>query len=323
VQELPAAPRSNEGRPSKTSIYVAAGRAIGARDPDPAVRNPDSLAERLLGDPAALGVDHPAVHALGRDYAEAMADREVLGTVAMMMIRTRFIDECVRSAVTAGATQLVILGAGFDTRAYRLTDLLSGTTVFEVDRPQTQELKKRRVVEALGGPPANLVYVPIDFQREPLAGVLARHGHDPLRRTCFVWEGVTMYLPADAVAATLAFVGRQAAGSSIVFDYVHRRAIDMIAKIDIAQIPEAARPAVQRFLDLLAGEPWIFGLPDGGEREYLAGFGLAGGEPLPIGGPESVRRYLTRSDGTTIGGPPPERGPNQGLMYQLVEATVG
>jgi methyltransferase (TIGR00027 family) len=314
---------SEEGRPSRTSIYVAAGRAIGAREPDPSVRNPDSLAERLLGNPADLGVDHPAVHALGRDYSEAIADREVLGTVMMMMVRTRFIDDALRRAVEAGATQVVILGAGFDTRAYRLTDLLAGATIFEVDLPRTQEVKERRVAEALGGAPPNVVYVPIDFQHERVGDVLARRGHDPRRRTCFIWEGVTMYLPAASVTATLEFVGAQASGSTIVFDYVHQRAIDMIAAIDMNKIPEAARPAVQRFLDLLAGEPWIFGLPDNGEREYLGRFGLEAGDPLPIGGPESVRRYLTRSDGTLVGGQmPTERGAGQGPMYYLIEATV-
>ena len=203
-----------KGRPSKTSVYVAAGRAIGAREPDPSVRNPDSLAERLLGSPAGLGVDHPAVHALGQDYAKAIQDKEVLGSVIMMMIRTRFIDDCLRRAIEAGATQVVILGAGFDTRAYRLTDLLKDTTIFEVDRPQTQEVKKRRVAEALGGAPPNVAYVPIDFQHDNLGEVLARHGHDPACRTCFIWEGVTMYLPAAAVRATLEFVGPHASGST-------------------------------------------------------------------------------------------------------------
>jgi methyltransferase (TIGR00027 family) len=313
-----------EGRPSKTSIYVAAGRAIGAREPDPSVRNPDSLAERLLGNPADLAVDHPAVHALGQDYAEAIENKEVLGSVIMMMIRTRFIDDCLRRAVEAGATQVVILGAGFDTRAYRLIDLLKDTTIFEVDRPQTQEMKKRRVAEALGGAPPNVVYVPIDFQHERLADVLARHGHDPNRRTCFIWEGVTMYLPADTVRATLEFVGAHATGSTIVFDYVYQRAIDMIARIDLDKIPPAVRPAVQRFLNLVADEPWIFGLPDNAEHEYLRRFGLEAGDALPIGGAESVSRYLTRADGTTVGGmrAAEQGGPNQAAVYQLIEAAV-
>jgi len=126
---------------SRTSIYVAAGRAIGARDPDPSVRNPDYLAEKFLGDPLTLDVDHPAVRALSLGYDEAMTDGEVVNAVRMMTVRTRFIDDALARAVADGATQVVILGAGFDSHAYRFQDLLAGVRVFEVDRPATQALK--------------------------------------------------------------------------------------------------------------------------------------------------------------------------------------
>ena len=89
---------------SKTAIYVAAGRAIGAREPDPAVRNPDYLAEQLLGDPSKLDVDHPTVHALSQSYAEAMNNVEVASSVRMMIIRTRFIDEALARAIAGGLT---------------------------------------------------------------------------------------------------------------------------------------------------------------------------------------------------------------------------
>src|SRR5678816_4861019 len=163
---------------SKTSIYVAAGRAVGAREPDPSARNPDYLAEKLLGDPAALNVDHPAVRALSLPYDEAMKDGEVIGIVRAMMVRTRFIDESLERAIAGGATQVAILGAGFDSHAYRFRELLAGVRAFEVDRPVTQTLKRQRVNEVLGGPPDNLTYVPIDFQHEDLREVLARHGYD-------------------------------------------------------------------------------------------------------------------------------------------------
>ena len=93
---------------SRTSIYVAAGRAVGAREPDPLARNPDYLAERLLGDPATLDVDHPAVRALGLPYAEAMEEVEVISAVRMMTVRTRFIDDALTRAVAEGATQVAI-----------------------------------------------------------------------------------------------------------------------------------------------------------------------------------------------------------------------
>ncbi len=286
---------------SRTSIYVAAGRAVGAREPDASVRNPDYLAEKLLGDPSTLDVDHPAVKALSLGYDEAMKDVEVVNNVRMMTIRTRFIDEALERAIGAGAAQVVILGAGFDSHAYRFQELLAPVRVFEVDRPATQALKKQRVQDVLGGPPANLTYVAIDFQHEDLPSVLARHGCDPTLRTFFILEGVTMYLPEEAVRETLRVVAAYPPGSGIVFDFVYRTMIDMIARIDLAAVPEAAKPFVQRFLNLTRNEPWIFGLPLGGEREFLAALGLELREAFMIGGEDSIKRYLTRADGTQVG----------------------
>ena len=332
---------------SKTSIYVAAARAVGAREPDPSARNPDYLAEKFLGDPSTLDVDHPAVHALSLRYDDAMKDIEVISIVRVMTIRTRFIDEALQRAVLGGATQVVILGAGFDSHAYRCQKLLAPVRVFEVDRPATQALKKQRVNEVLGGPPVNLTYVAIDFQHEALPDVLTRHGYDPAQRTFFILEGVTMYLPEEAVRGTLGFVAAHPPGSGIVFDFVYRAMIDVIARIDMATVPEVAKPFVERFLKLTRDEPWIFGLPVGREREFLNDLGFELRETLTVGGEESLKRYLTRADGTAIGAQtiaeamarmsaqiraagsegaqlPTERTPEQQrlMAYQLAEAVV-
>ena len=334
---------------SKTCIYTAAGRAVGAREPDLAARNPDYLAEKLLGDPSSLNVDHPAVRALSLSYDTAIQDLEVVNAVRMMTVRTRFIDDALARAIADGATQVVILGAGFDSHAYRCQELLAGVRIFEVDRPATQALKRQRVNDALGGPPANLTYVAIDFQHEALPDVLGRHGYDPAKRTFFILEGVTMYLPEESVRTTLRFVGSHPAGSVIVFDFVYRAMIDMISRIDLATVPEAARAFVDRFLSLTRDEPWIFGVPVGGEREFLGEFGLELREAFTIGGEESLKRYLTKADGTQVGaeavaaamarmaehrqatGPAPEgqqmpaertREQQRLMSYQLAEAVV-
>jgi methyltransferase (TIGR00027 family) len=286
---------------SKTSLYVAAGRAVGAREPDESARNPDYLAEQLLGDPSAIDLDHPAVRALGLSYDEAMQNVEVVSTVRMMIIRTRFIDDALARAIADGATQVVVLGAGFDSHAYRCGPLLAGTRIFEVDRPATQALKKQRVNEVLGGPPANLTYVAVDFQHEDLATVLTRHGYDSAQRTFFIWEGVTMYLADAAVRETLRFVGSHPPGSGIVFDFVYRALIDMLEALDINNIPAVQRPYVQRFLDLIKDEPWRFGVPVNSEREFLREFGLELREAFAIGGEESLTRFVTKADGTQVG----------------------
>jgi methyltransferase (TIGR00027 family) len=287
---------------SRTSIYVAAARAVGAREPDPSARNPDDLAEKLLGNPDELDVDHPVVRALKLDYDEAMKDLEVVNIVRMMTIRTRFIEDALERAVADGLTEVVILGAGFDSIAYRRQDLLKHTRVFEVDRAATQALKLQRVRDVLGEAPSNVTHVPIDFQHEDPAEALARHGFDPAPRIFFILQGVTMYLPEEAARRMFTFVASHQPGSRLVFDFVYRAVIDMIARIDMTNMPAAVRPFVQRFLNLTRDEPWLFGLPTDGEREFLSGLGLDVREVLTIGGEESIKRYLTRADGTVVGG---------------------
>ncbi|HZF29780.1 MAG TPA: SAM-dependent methyltransferase [Gammaproteobacteria bacterium] len=336
---------------SKTAIWVAAARAVGAREPDPSARNPDHLAELLLGDPAALSLEHPTVQALTQSYDEAMKNAEVVGNVRFMTVRTRFIDAALERAIADGATQVVILGAGFDSHAYRFQELLADVRVFEVDRPATQAFKRQRVDEALGGPPANLTYAAIDFEREDLPGGLARYGHDPSRRTFFIMEGLVMYLPEAAVRATLAFVASHAPGSSVVFDFFYTPMVEMIARLQTLDVPAAAKTSANRFLSMIQGEPWLSGLPVGGEREHLRELGLTLREVLPVGGAESVKRYLTKADGTQVGaqtlagamarmadyfksaGPGESTGPAQAfaermreqqrtMVYQLADAVV-
>jgi methyltransferase (TIGR00027 family) len=308
----------SSGQPSRTCLYVAAGRALGAREPDLAVRNPDYLAERLLGpEERAMVADQPVVQALELDFAEARKNIEAISQAMMMIIRTRFIEGRLEQAIRDGVSQVVILGAGFDTRAYRLADLLKNARVFEVDQPSTQEYKKRRVRETGIEVPPNLTYVPVDFRHDKLGDVLNAAGYDSALKTFFIWEGVTMYLPEEAVEQTLRWVAAQAPGSAIVFDFVGAMVIKFFASVDLTTLPEAARQAIGRLQKLTAGEPWIFGIPDAGEREFLAKLGLELREVLPIGGEESMKRFLTRSDGTPYMSLPP-RPPG----YCLAEAVV-
>jgi len=286
---------------SKTAIWVAAARAIGAREPDPAVRNPDRLAGALLGDPAQLEGDIPIVEFLAGSYAAAMQEIEVAGTVRAMTERTRFIDQALQRAVADGAVQCLILGAGLDSRAYRCTELLAGRRVYEVDRPVTSEFKQGRVAAALGGAPANLTYVAADLQHETLPDALARHGYDPARRTFVLMEGLTMYVQEQPLRDTFRFLATHAPGSSIVFDFATRAMIDGLGKVDLTKVPPANRPPIERFMNMIRHEPWVFGMPLDGEHEFLAGLGLQLRELLTVGSEESVRRYLTRADGTTLG----------------------
>ncbi len=146
-----------------------------------------------------------------------------------MLVRTRFIDERLREAVRNGDRQIVVLGAGFDSRAYRLREVLHRARVFEVDFGPTQEYKKRRISEVLGSLPGNVVYVPIDFTRDSLREVLQKAGYRSDQVSFFIWEGVSFYLPEEAVRGTLTYVATHSAqGSSIVADFIKKSVIDHI-----------------------------------------------------------------------------------------------
>jgi methyltransferase (TIGR00027 family) len=292
------------GQPSRTSIVVAALRAFGAREPDPSVRNPDLLAERLITDAdLKLIKEHPISHAIREDYEKGRENREIAYMSNLLLIRTRFIDDHMKHAVVEGARQLVILGAGFDTRAYRFADLLKNVRVFEVDYQSTQQIKRRRLSEASIVIPPHVQFAEIDFKKDVLLDVLCNAGYQPTAKSFFIWEGVSMYLSEGAVRATLGTIGHHSgSGSSLVMDFAGRAMIDLLQKF-----PNLS----QHNYTTEWGEPWTFGVPDTLEAEFFRECGLEVREILTFVGREAMRRYLTRSDGTRLGtvrGGPPRRG---------------
>jgi methyltransferase (TIGR00027 family) len=204
------------GKPSSTAHFVALGRAIAdaglSHVPD--FRDPTArvfLNERGKRSLAKLERQtREGKHGPGYKSARVMAD--------IMALRTAAIDKAVRDAITAGATQLVILGAGYDGRAWRMSEL-RGVRVFEVDHPATQDDKRARVRQ-LPAPIGNVSFISIDFARDALDTVLDRAGHDRSSPTCWIWEGVVMYLTRDVMRATLASIaGRSAPGSTLIVNY--------------------------------------------------------------------------------------------------------
>jgi len=317
---------------SRTAVWVAASRAIGARDPDPDVRNPDYLAERLLGDISGYDVDVPLVHALEDSYDAAMSDLEIAGHVRAMMVRTRFIDDALERAVDEGASQVLILGAGFDSHAYRFAESLRRVRIFEVDRPAMLAYKRQRVEQVLGSVPDNVSFVQLDVQQENLRELLAAQGYDFGQRSFIIMEGLTMYLREASLRDLLSLVATHRAGSSAVFDFVSDAMIAAIRNIRIEEVPEIGRAFVQRFLHLIRDEPWDFGFPLGQEREFIESFGFDIHDLIILDSDEAVRRYLTRADGTQVAEatmalrpklpPEMERAQREQMAYRICEAVV-
>ncbi|MCL4234173.1 MAG: class I SAM-dependent methyltransferase [Deltaproteobacteria bacterium] len=260
------------GRASRTAQFAAGFRALEtARRParDRIVEDPFAvhflpLSMRALVRISAL----PALGGLVRAYVE----RNWPGAMTSGVARSRLIDDWVRDAAREGASQFVILGAGFDSRAYRLPEL-AGAQVVEIDHPDTQALKSAGIARLVGAPPANVTYLASDLSKVDLRDVLRASNLDLTQRAFVVWEGVTHYLPAPAVERTLRAIATTCApGSRLVFTYIHRGLIDGTIAFDGASL---SRDRVSG-----EGEPWIFGFDPASLATDLAACGLTLREDL-------------------------------------------
>jgi methyltransferase (TIGR00027 family) len=170
---------------------------------------------RIFADPLALRI-------LGEDAEKALADAsqypERRALRLFIAARSRLAEEWAHRAIGEGAGQLVVLGAGLDTFAYRL-EPSEGLQVFEVDHPATQAEKRRRLAAADISAPLHLTYAPCDFERAGFGEALAAAGFDSLRRSFFLWLGVVPYLTETAIFGTLGLIAKLPGGAEIVFDY--------------------------------------------------------------------------------------------------------
>jgi methyltransferase (TIGR00027 family) len=273
-------------RPSFTAAWVAAMRGLGAFLPERLRLIDDPFGLRFAGRLRLLR-ETPRVERGVRATARFWMRGYVRRFTIYMQLRTRVIDDDVAAFVAAGGRQLVLLGAGFDTRAWRLA-ALAGCSVFEVDHPATQA-KKRAL---MGGEtaPSRVVYVPWDFEREPLAELparLAREGHDAGAPTMTILEGVLMYLTPEATDATFASVRAYSApGSPMAITYM-----------DGSITTEQSRAAASRRMAVrFVGEPFRSGLDAAALPDWLAarGFVLDRDESLKQLGGRLLGRVIGR-----------------------------
>jgi len=237
-------------RHSKAGRSAYGAAAIGAME---AFLPP---AQRLFDDQIALDFLPPLARFLLRRAAvrrafAALMDAGVPGIRGALLCRKRRIDDAVRDAVQRGLRAFVILGAGLDTRPYRLRGL-QDAAVLEIDLPQVQEFKKACLLRRFGALPAHVRFVAADFNAESLDCALERGGWSPSEPALFVCEGVSQYLRAGTVDSILRAIARRPAGTELVFTYVRE---------------EAIRGAFQP-------EPWYFGIDPAQLKAFLAARGL-------------------------------------------------
>jgi methyltransferase (TIGR00027 family) len=190
---------------SRTAFMAAAHRAAHQLIEGGAIFS-DPLAVRILG---------PHAEELLRQLSADPSTRRLRLFIA---VRSRFCEDSVAGALAEGVRQVVVLGAGLDTFAYRQS-AIEGLRVFEVDHPATQVWKKECLAEASIAVPESTTFVALDLSRGSLTQALSAAGHDPRERTFFIWLGVVPYLDECSVQATLRDMAGLPGGCDVVFDY--------------------------------------------------------------------------------------------------------
>jgi methyltransferase (TIGR00027 family) len=225
----------------------------------------DPLAQRFLTWPLNIAGGCGRVTGL-RHALIAYIDHRWPGVRTSVVARTRLIDETITASLDETITQVVLLGAGFDSRAYRLPSL-RGALVFEVDHPDTQRAKRMVLDRAWRESRQHVRYVPCDFTAHALESAMASAGYREGVPTFILWEGVTNYLSEGDVDVTLRWCARAAPGSRVLFTYVHR---------DLFTRPESFVGTAQLFASLeKAGERMTWGIEPDALAAFLAARGLA------------------------------------------------
>lgn len=257
--------RATRRSPSKMAEGIAMHRAAESRMPED---------ERICYDPYAVHFIDPEILKFATAHpAEAEAKLKEMeeflpGLSNSIRARVRYFDDFIEMTCREGLEQLVILGAGYDTRAYRLPGLKRKVRVFEVDHRDTQRIKSDKILEIFGSLPEHVVFVPMDLEFDDLGEILRANGYSPDQKTLFVLEGLVMYLPLEAIDEIFSYIVHHTGrGSAILFDYFPASVIDGSSEHEIA--------ANIRSFTQMIGEPLQYGVPDGEIEKTLTDYGFS------------------------------------------------
>ena len=247
-----------ERDPKKMALQIAGMRANETHLPED---------ERVFQDPYAEYFFPPEVRNMVKDTAWVKAERAkyeavMPGVNGALAARVKYIDECLAQAIESGFRQLVIIGAGYDTRAYRVPGVKENLRVFEVDHPLTQKVKTDTIKEIFGQVPGHVTYLPMEFGRDRLDEKLVQAGYDVRQKTLFVVEGLLMYIPPPAVETLLAFIrSASGSGSALVADFFDTSVIDGTSPLTEAQV-------LRSFVEA-EGAPLQFGIPEDRVEDFF------------------------------------------------------
>jgi methyltransferase (TIGR00027 family) len=270
---------------SGSAAGVALIRAIEAQRPE---------AERICDDPYARAMTTGGISFyLSKLVIDSgLYERMAPGAVSFVIGRERYIDDFLKASLEEGLDQVVILGAGFDTRAYRIAGI-ERTRVFEIDQPATQQVKLERLRKVIDPLPSHVTFLPVDFNTQALGERLHSSGYHEQGKTLFIWQGVTYFLTAEGVDRTLAFIANHSGpGSAVIFDYFYNEILRDTRRTDVKMMRRAAR---------MTGEEYMFGIDQGQIEPFLTQRGfhdvrnvtIADLKPVYFTGPNAQRVIST------------------------------
>ena len=238
---------------SRSAEGVAYFRAIEAQRP---------VSERICYDPYARAlIPGVILYFLFKLMINSgIYERIAPGATAFIVGRERYIDDFLITSLLEGVGQVVILGAGFDTRAYRIPGI-ENTRVFEIDHPDTQVVKLDRLKKVINPLPSYVKFIPVDFNTQQLGERLQSRSYNEQDKTLFIWQGVTYFLAQEGVDSTLAFiVNHSGDGSTVIFDYFHNETLHDTSRGYGKMMKQAAR---------VSGESYLFGIDQGQIEPFL------------------------------------------------------
>lgn len=251
--------KNTRERSSRTAQYTCMCRAASFMEKKKQYHSSDYISVRLLPKFIAFLLKNRLLKLNGR-YSPK-------GIYEYVIARTKYIDHIFKVAIENGTEQIVILGAGYDSRGIRLLPADSNTRVYELDTPAVQKGKIKQLEKRGIHIQGNNIYVPVDFQTEDIKSKLIASGYSFHRKTLFILEGLIMYLSAKNVNQLFdLFRECSASGSLVLFDYVYgsvlRRENRYYGESDIYDTV------------VKADEKWTFGIEEGTLSHFLKEHGF-------------------------------------------------
>lgn len=291
ARPLISEPALNPLLASRTALATSLMRALHSRH-DPAPLLDDVWGDQLVPDTVRTALCQRVIDSIptaervkATASPAAVLDQALRANAAYadVITRARYAEDALEAAVARGITQYVIIGAGFDSFAYRRPSWAGNLTVYEIDHPATQGMKRQRLAECAVDVSTSVEFVATDLSVETLGSALARSSFQLGRPTFFSWLGVTMYLTPEANLSTLkAIAAFSPAGSELVFNYVDERVLD--PGVRVSEAFSKLKAAVSS-----SGEAFVSGFDPETVADKLRTAGLLLLEDL--NGDQAVARY--------------------------------